>query len=67
MKGSFPLPSTFLISIAKDILNFVRKSSPAVFEAILFLKLNRHYWNEVVVKNAMGRTITLEMDDDQVD
>ena len=46
----------------------MRKStSPAVFEAVLFLKMNRHYWNEVVVSKAMGRTITLEMDDDQVD
>ena len=57
-----------LFSIAKHILTCVRKStSPAVFEAILFLKMNRHYWNEVVVGKAMGRTITLEMDDDQVD
>ena len=57
-----------LFSIAKHILTCVRKStSPAVFEAILFLKMNRHYWNEVVVSKAMGRTITLEMDDDQVD
>ena len=38
-----------------------------MFEAILFLKMNRHYWNEVVVSKAMGGTITLEMDDDQVD
>ena len=57
-----------LFSIANHILTCVRKStSPAVFEAILFLKVNRHYWNEVVVGKAMGRTITLEMDDDQVD
>jgi hypothetical protein len=37
-----------------------------VFEAMLFLKMNRHNWNEVVVSKAMGMTITLGMDDDQV-
>ena len=63
-----------LFSNAKHILTCVRKStSPAVFEAMLFLKMNRlflkmnrHYWNEVVFSKAMGRTITLEMDDDQL-
>jgi len=30
--------------------------------------MNIQYWNDVVVVGkAMGRTITLEMDDDQVD
>jgi len=57
-----------LVSIANNILTCVRKStSPAVFETILFLKMNSHYWNEVAVGKAMGRTITLEMDDDEVD
>ena len=43
-------------------------TSLAVLEAILFPKMNRHYWNEVAVSKVMGRTsITLEMDDDQVD
>ena len=56
-----------LFSIAKHILTCLRKlTSPTVFEAMLFLKMNRHNWNEVVVSKAMGMTITLGMDDDQV-
>ena len=47
-----------LFSIAKHILTCVRKStSPLVFEAILFLKMNRHFWNDVIVGKAMGRTL----------
>ena len=47
-----------IFSIAKHILTCVRKSpSPAVLEAILFLKMKK-YWNEVVISKAMGRTIT---------
>ena len=47
-----------LVSIAKHILTCVRKStSPLVFEAILFLKMNRHFWNDVIVGKAMGRTL----------
>ena len=48
-----------LFSITKHILTFVRKStSSPVFEAILFLKMNCHFWNDViVVGKAMGRTL----------
>ena len=46
-----------LLSIAKHILTCVRKSrSPLVFEPSLFLKMNRHFWNDVIVGKAMERT-----------
>lgn len=46
-----------LFSLAKFILTDTRKStSPAVFEAILLLKVNRSEWNVQSVGKAMGRT-----------
>ena len=46
-----------LFSLAKFILTDTRKStSPAVFEAILLLKVNRSEWNVHSVGKAMGRT-----------
>jgi hypothetical protein len=44
-----------IFSIAQHIMTAVRKStSPIVFEAILFLKMNRDNWDENVVGRAMG-------------
>jgi hypothetical protein len=45
-------------SIAKNVLTYVRKStSPLVFEAIIFLKMNRHFWNDVIIGKTVGRTL----------
>ncbi len=44
-----------LFSVAKNILTDTRKSSsPAVFEAILLLKMNRNEWDVYTVGKAMG-------------
>ena len=46
-----------LFSSAKHILTDTRKStSPAVFEAILLLKVNRTEWDVHTMGRAMGRT-----------
>ena len=46
-----------LFSIAKNILTDTRKStSPAVFQAILLLKVNRREWDVYTVGKAMGRS-----------
>lgn len=46
-----------LFSVAKNILTDTRKStSPAVFEAILLLKMNRNEWDVYTVGKAMGRS-----------
>jgi hypothetical protein len=45
-----------LFSVAKHILTDTRKStSPAVFQAILLLKVNRMEWDVYTVGRAMGR------------
>jgi hypothetical protein len=46
-----------LFSVAKHILTDTRKNtSPLLFEALMFLKLNRNLWNHHSVGKAMGRT-----------
>ncbi len=46
-----------LFSAAKHILTDTRKStSPAVFEALLLLKINRSEWNMQTMGRAMGQT-----------
>ncbi|KAI2507198.1 hypothetical protein MHU86_7264 [Fragilaria crotonensis] len=46
-----------LFSLAKHILTDTRKNtSPVLFEALLFLKVNRSLWDARTVGNAMGRT-----------
>ena len=46
-----------LFSAAKHILTDTRKStSPAVFEALLLLKINRSEWNVQTMGRAMGQT-----------
>ena len=46
-----------LFSVAKHILTDTRKNtSPLLFEALMFLKLNRNLWNHYSVGKAMGRT-----------
>lgn len=46
-----------LFSVAKNILTDTRKStSPAVFQAILLLKVNRKEWDVYTVGKAMGRS-----------
>ena len=47
-----------LFSAAKFILSDTRKrTSPKLFEALLLLKVNKCYWNEMSVGKAMGRTV----------
>ena len=46
-----------LFSVAKHILTDTRKNtSPLLFEALMFLKVNRNLWNQRSVGKAMGRT-----------
>lgn len=46
-----------LFSLAKHILTDTRKNtSPLLFEALLFLKVNRKLWDAYSVGKAMGRT-----------
>ena len=46
-----------LWSIAKRVLTDDRKEkSPIVFEALVFLNVNREYWDEQCVKEAMARS-----------
>jgi hypothetical protein len=46
-----------LFSVAKHILTDTRKSaSPAMFEALLLLKINRSEWNVQTMGRAMGQT-----------
>jgi hypothetical protein len=47
-----------LFSLAKHILTDTRKrTSPALFEALLLLKVNKRFWNEYSVGQAMGRSL----------
>ena len=46
-----------LFSLAKNILTETRKcTAPVLFEALLFLKMNKNLWDAYSVGNAMGRT-----------
>jgi hypothetical protein len=46
-----------LFSLAKNILTDTRKcTAPVLFEALLFLKVNRHLWDAYSVGKAMGRS-----------
>ena len=46
-----------LFSLAKHILTDTRKNTcPLLFEALLFLRVNRDLWNSYSVGKAMGRT-----------
>ena len=50
-----------LFSLAKNILTDTRKcTSPVLFEALLFLKVNSNLWDAYSVGKAMGRTRELE-------
>jgi hypothetical protein len=50
-----------LFSLAKHILTDTRKNtSPLLFEALLFLKVNRNLWDAYSVGRAMGRTQEME-------
>ena len=50
-----------LFSLAKNILTDTRKcTSPVLFEALLFLKVNSNLWDAYSVGKAMGRTRDLE-------
>ena len=51
-----------LFSLAKHILTDTRKNtSPLLFEALLFLKVNRNLWDAYSVGKAMGRTREIEV------
>lgn len=53
-----------LFSLAKYILTDTRKSTqPIVFEALLFLKVNRHIWDAHSVGKAMGRSVQMDEND----
>lgn len=46
-----------LFSLAKHVLTDTRKrTSPALFEALMLLKVNRDLWDVFLVGKAMGRT-----------
>ena len=63
-----------IFSLAKHILSDTRKkTSPRLFEALLFLKVNRSLWDVYDVGVAMGRSVagaqqlvvdSLDYDDD---
>ena len=43
-------------SISKNILNNSRKSmTPLLFESLLFLKLNKNYWDQKLVSIALDK------------
>lgn len=45
-----------LWSVARNILTDNRKDlTPLVFESVLFLNINRAFWNEITVKEAMAK------------
>jgi hypothetical protein len=45
-----------LWSMGKQILRYDRSSmTPLVFETMLFLKVNRHYWDQAMVIEAMRK------------
>jgi hypothetical protein len=55
-------------SLAKHILTATRKrTTPAMFEALLILKVNRKWWNEQSVALAMGRIGKDEVGSDDED
>eukprot|EP00171_Calliarthron_tuberculosum_P008450 IDg8450t1 len=63
-----------LWSVAKNILIDNRKeTTPLVFEALLFLKVNQDYWNDQTVKKAMPLSSTdivdrlMQQDEEHID
>jgi sulfur relay (sulfurtransferase) DsrC/TusE family protein len=54
--------------LAKHILTDTRKrTTPALFEALLTLKVNREWWDEYSVAAAMKRLIKHEVDTEDDD
>ena len=66
------IPSTSVVaesslSVAKYVLSdHRRRMSPVVFNQILFLKLNRRFWNQNVFSLATNDAVPVQDDDDEV-